>query len=297
MISNISNSIHNLVNEIDRSSTWTGKIFVESSHWHFAKDKLFPCASETSTASPKQKIDILQCISNATFNDPKVDSILLYDLQYPPTAAFCLEAFRGSSDETKEAVKNFLYEKGIQHGHQLHFRKQSSKTYSHLIRCSCAFTRVRASCKVSMNFRDGKLQAEGTIHQKEHQRTSAKRKSSSSYNTLASSKLILSSRKPNGRFDEQINRTKSKQAIFKECTCNFTFSIFCEKTGNKWYIKKHHGYKGTSLCYQNHLPEDSMEFKFCPALGKLETKRRERTSELKFADLQAHRKNHQRNSL
>ena len=108
MISNISNSIHNLVNAIDRSSTWTGKILVESSHWHFAKDKLSPCASETSTASQKQKIDILQCISNATFNDPKVDSILLYDLQYPPTAAFCLEAFCGSSDESNILFDNQL---------------------------------------------------------------------------------------------------------------------------------------------------------------------------------------------
>jgi hypothetical protein len=83
-----------------------------------------------------------------------------------------------------------------------------------------------------ITFEEGKLQASGTIEEKEHQSSSRKGKS-------RSSTLKLANNTKNVPMNKKNIRTSTKSPVSLEKACSFQIIIFCSSESGKWYIAKH----------------------------------------------------------
>ena len=111
-----------------------------------------------------------------------------------------------------------------------------------------------------MVFADDKIQALGTLVQKEHQSSSIKGRSRSSTLQLAAiSKDDEQGKKPArkyGRAEGQVNKQQCKRRSCRDDACGFSFNIFCA-SNEKWYIAGRVEKTASTTHHSNHLPLDA----------------------------------------
>jgi len=116
---------------------------------------------------------------------------------------------------------------------------------------ACPHYRVhRKSKNKEITFEEGKLQASGTIEEKEHQSSSRKGKS-------RSSTLKLANNTKNVPMNKKNIRTSTKSPSSLEKACSFQIIIFCSSESGKWYIAKHCStwlQSRSSSYHTNHMP-------------------------------------------
>jgi len=250
---------------IKTNSSWRGSIYIHTQHWFVnslhqtvIKDDLFNCV-ELKTDNT---VNLLDCISKSS-NHLHIEGVLQHSLGYPPNAAVCFEQYVGDDPNTTKSLINYIKGQALNNGIELisqsqNMKKSTGVTYKN-VRFSCKYSKTLNQTHESVNFY-GNLQLPNTINAREHRGSSRKNASSSSMNTLSnpfsapSHNMVKLS---NGRFDNQLNKTKSSRSKSLSKSCKFAFSVFCHISNNsndanhkKWYAR----FNMYDHIHTNHLP-------------------------------------------